>query len=118
MFMTIESAQDNSQVKMVARLRNQTAEKLWILTCCECNPLVEEEWKAAAKESILAFQKSIVEAVQEKGYEGEDFIGNRWSFSGAFLYSLTVITTIGESQRARFHIQKPSYGPVAGEWRN
>jgi len=35
----------------------------------------------------------------KNGYDGVE--ENKWTFAGAFLYSLTVITTIGES---RFYI--------------
>lgn len=97
-FMTIEGSLHSTRNHMVALMRNQTAERLWTLTCCECNPLEEEPWKAGANETLLAFQRFVVEAVQVRGYEGEDFGGNRWSFSGSFLYSLTVITTIGEEK--------------------
>uniref|UniRef100_A0A0A9YAP1 TWiK family of potassium channels protein 18 n=2 Tax=Lygus hesperus TaxID=30085 RepID=A0A0A9YAP1_LYGHE len=94
-FMTIEGSVHNTRTHKVAQERNKTAEKLWRLTCCEYNPLVEDPWKSAANESLLAFQRFVVAAVLEQGYEGEDYGGNRWSFSGSFLYSLTVITTIG-----------------------
>ena len=46
---------------------------------------------------LLAYQEQIVIALQE-GYDGVDYENDThtWPFSGAFLYSLTVITTIGE----------------------
>jgi hypothetical protein len=46
---------------------------------------------------LLTYQDQIIIALQE-GYDGEDYSNDTydWPFSGAFLYSLTVITTIGE----------------------
>ena len=46
---------------------------------------------------LLAYQDQIVIALQE-GYDGKDYLNETydWPFSGAFLYSLTVITTIGK----------------------
>jgi len=46
---------------------------------------------------LQEYQQLIVTAIQD-GYDGTDNVNStqKWSFSGAFLYSLTVITTIGE----------------------
>jgi hypothetical protein len=46
---------------------------------------------------LREYQEQIVLAVQD-GYDGTDYVNqtHKWPFSGAFLYSLTVITTIGE----------------------
>lgn len=60
------------------------------------NIFSEESWRNIVHHELLEFQKRIVEEVQLYGYEGEEFAGNKWSFAGAFLYSLTVITTIGK----------------------
>jgi hypothetical protein len=59
--------------------------------------LVQENWKENVSTELLAYQEQIVIALQE-GYDGKDYLNESydWPFSGAFLYSLTVITTIGE----------------------
>ncbi|KAL1130362.1 hypothetical protein AAG570_013300 [Ranatra chinensis] len=94
-FIAIEKNNYTSRAEEVLRLRNETAARLWLTTCCEINVFSEENWRNRVHVELVHFQKSIVEAVQIYGYEGEEMAGNRWSFSGAFLYSLTVITTIG-----------------------
>lgn len=45
---------------------------------------------------LINYQKKLVNAV-EKGWDGSDSSDIRkWTFASAFLYSLTVITTIGK----------------------
>jgi hypothetical protein len=57
----------------------------------------QENWRENVSTELLAYQEQIVIALQE-GYDGTDYVNetHNWPFSGAFLYSLTVITTIGE----------------------
>lgn len=54
--------------------------------------------KSRVGKKIHEYQLSIVKAVR-MGWPGGNAKGEgrkQWSFSGAFLYSLTVITTIGK----------------------
>ncbi|KAK9497290.1 hypothetical protein O3M35_004636 [Rhynocoris fuscipes] len=74
--------------------RKQLTNKLWKFTC-EMNIFAEDKWKEIVQEEVYKFQKFLVKAIQDKGYEGEGLTVNRWSFSAAFLFSLTVITSIG-----------------------
>ena len=59
---------------------------------------LQAEWKRNVSLELELYQSRIVEAIQD-GYDGTDNVNRsrHWSFSGAFLYSLTVITTIGEN---------------------
>lgn len=58
----------------------------------------EKLWKDKVKVILKNYQIHVVSAIRD-GYDGVE--ENKWTFAGAFLYSLTVITTIGESP---FHI--------------
>lgn len=74
--------------------RNKTRDRLWEITQ-KLNVLEEEKWREQAADEVYKFQLEVIEAIG-KGYDGNDKGSDDWSFSGAFLYSLTVITTIGE----------------------
>lgn len=78
----------------VLEKRRQLTGRLWKVTC-DLNMFSEESWRKTVGEELVEFQKEIVKAIQDAGYEGEGLTVNRWSFSAAFLYSLTVITSIG-----------------------
>ncbi|KAF2883389.1 hypothetical protein ILUMI_22777 [Ignelater luminosus] len=88
----------------VGILRTQTVDKLWSITE-NLNILYRENWTRLAAEEVLEFQEALIRAM--KG-TGSRYVGSpsstmfyyhnthRWSFSSSFLYSLTLITTIGE----------------------
>ncbi|KOX71129.1 Potassium channel subfamily K member 18 [Melipona quadrifasciata] len=91
LFTHIEGRNNLDIVGDVIRLRNVTAATLWELTFKE-NVFSERIWKAKAKAVLENYQKKMVTAIKN-GYDGAEE-SKRWSFAGAFLYSLTVITTI------------------------
>lgn len=62
----------------------------------------EKLWKAKVRDVLENYQKKVVTAVKD-GYDGME--ENKWTFAGAFLYSLTVITTIGESHSSRLGLR-------------
>ncbi|XP_060829338.1 potassium channel subfamily K member 9 [Bombus pascuorum] len=92
LFTHIEGRNNLDIVGDVIRLRNVTAATLWELTSKE-NVFSERIWKAKVKTILENYQKKMVMAIKN-GYDGGEE-NKRWSFAGAFLYSLTVITTIG-----------------------
>lgn len=67
------------------------------------NDSESNRWIVAAGSILREFEAELVLATKQDGYDGgydtdEDGINNqhvRWSFSGALLFSITVITTIG-----------------------
>lgn len=63
------------------------------------NVLYEKNWTHLVHEQLRKFETNVVAATKVDGYDGKDLLDSdrQWSFSGALLYCVTVITTIGES---------------------
>ncbi|XP_046384900.1 potassium channel subfamily K member 18-like [Ischnura elegans] len=83
---------------LVGDIRSRTVERLWSITE-DLNILYKENWTRLASREVLHFQETLVRALRRGGYgrvdPGEDDGSHRWSFASSFLYSLTLITTIG-----------------------
>ena len=75
-------------------LRQQLFNVTWRL-----NVFYEQKWLEMAEKVLKQFQKEIYEAVHDKNWDGTDNVTSadyQWTFAGSMLYSVTVITTIGE----------------------
>ena len=61
------------------------------------NVLWRENWTRAAGKVLRKFEVDVIEKTKD-GYDGGDENDEnvQWSFTGALLYSVTVITTIGK----------------------
>lgn len=96
--MQVEGNEDNrvSNVTLteVRKMRDLTSEIVWNITS-EVNTFDEKAWKRNVSAILKMYQRKIAYHIK-KGYDGSDEIEVKWSFPGAFLYSLTVITTIGK----------------------
>ncbi|KAJ2937377.1 hypothetical protein O0L34_g1971 [Tuta absoluta] len=97
---------NSSIAQASAELRSQTVESIWEITV-SLNILYKENWTRLAAQEIARFQEKLVARVAadvSAQYGGaralesapavviEDY---EWNFAKAFLYSLTVLTTIG-----------------------
>ncbi|XP_039297512.1 TWiK family of potassium channels protein 7 [Nilaparvata lugens] len=85
---TVHTAAPPSDDKL---LRSQTVEKLWSITE-DLNILYKENWTRLAEQEVLKFQDSLVRRYKKTTGAKTNHI---WSFASSFLYSLTLITTIG-----------------------
>ncbi|XP_074598654.1 uncharacterized protein LOC141853270 [Brevipalpus obovatus] len=96
-FSELESAYDIRRINRLVNLRNQTILKLWNITM-DTNILQEKNWTAMTNVEIIAFQRSLFDEYRD-GYDGFQVYyqgkSQQWSFIGSFIYSFTLITTLG-----------------------
>ena len=77
-----------SQMKMLMSSLFNFAEKY--------NVLWRENWTIDAGKVLKRFEQEVIRKAKNDGYDGQDDKNKaQWNFSGALLYSVTVITTIG-----------------------
>ncbi|KAL0267271.1 UNVERIFIED_CONTAM: hypothetical protein PYX00_009591 [Menopon gallinae] len=79
--------------------RSKTVENIWEITAA-LNILYRENWTRLAGQEINRFQDELVQKLTEEILNSRSEIPDRqfqmeWNFSRAFLYSLTILTTIG-----------------------
>ncbi|XP_022239224.1 TWiK family of potassium channels protein 7-like [Limulus polyphemus] len=93
-FRALEAPYEKEKAGEVNEMREKMVKRLWDITS-NYNILYRENWTRSVTSEIREFQSALITAVRD-GYDGKNAeAGQQWSFSGAFLYSLTVITTIG-----------------------
>ena len=67
--------------------------------------LHQENWTTEVTTSLKRFEKQLIIAMKEKGWDGkEDEDTVMWTFAGALFYSITVITTIGQHSDLLYRI--------------
>lgn len=103
-FQGLESPNEHMTRTKVSRERLEEREKclqdMWIITD-KFNVLHRENWTEAMTERLRTFEEKLVTTINEGGYKVDlgvddaNAVKMQWSFSGALLYSVTVITTIG-----------------------
>jgi hypothetical protein len=79
-------------------------QQLWNLTK-ELNIFHPIIWQLHADEHLQQFQQDVYEAVKDQGWDGSDNVTTefKWTYAGALLYAVTVITTIGMCQGGVFY---------------
>lgn len=115
MFKAIEGEEAKERFNEMTRVRDVLVRKLWNFSCCELNgfnqTVYNDKWVlwdsfdgnrsdrlfGRVGNEVLDYQLTIVKAARNGWAGGSTLKGShkQWTFSGAFLYSLTVITTIG-----------------------
>ena len=85
---------ENLGVSPVVERRALAVARLWNITE-KYNTLHKGDWDREVRRVVADYQEEVIEAV-DKGFQGDDQPSTLWTFSGALLYSITVITTIGK----------------------
>ncbi|XP_069956747.1 TWiK family of potassium channels protein 7 [Cherax quadricarinatus] len=80
-------------------LRHETVEHLWTITE-SLNILYRDNWTRVAEQELLKFSEKLLNRLHEEQPPPNPapttaHASYQWTFAGSFLYSLTVITTIG-----------------------
>jgi len=118
LFQAIEAPTEKSTKYWVRAARQRSIDKIWRLAAEICErhrrrraatvAVVAEQTTVAGVDAayaaqigavLLDFQNDVLSAVQD-GWDGSDDVTEsklQWSFAGALLYAVTVITTIGIS---------------------
>lgn len=95
-FQAVEGPHEDkeSSVKEFSIVRNMTLNDLWNITS-SLNVFSQELFMEQMEKRLHDFQSNLVHRIREDGYDGT--LSSQWTFSGSFLFALTVITTIGKS---------------------
>lgn len=94
-FTHLESGHEFAVKASLEGERRRTAAELWNYTVT-LNVLHEKFWLDEVVRRIGEFEEKVVKTMLTEGYGATQ---EQWSFSGALLYSVTVITTIGEEDK-------------------
>ncbi|XP_058978524.1 TWiK family of potassium channels protein 7 [Musca domestica] len=81
-----------------AEIRSRTVDRLWSITE-DLNILYKENWTRLAAQEVQHFQDTLLRSVRQSKIHQTGVPMNppshKWTYASAFLYSLTLITTIG-----------------------
>ena len=80
----------------VSKYRSKIVKDLWKITE-EYNTLHPTNWTEEVTQIILEYQARIIKEKKERNYDGSDIPKPKWTFTGALLYSIAVITTVGKN---------------------
>lgn len=103
-FQELESPYEKREKAVVGHIRAEHIQRLWNETS-KLNILYKPNWTSVADIIFKDFQHEVFIAVKEKGWDGTEGVSTtdlQWTFAGALLYSVTIITTIGENCAAYF----------------
>lgn len=94
LFRSLEAPLERHRSAQVISLRNFTVHKLWNITE-KFNILYKENWTSMVMKELVLYQQQLVDAVKD-GYGNTREDTPQWNFGASFLYSLSIITTIGK----------------------
>ena len=96
MFQQLEGPEEQLIRFQMGKYRSGVVKHLWKITE-QYNTLHPANWSLEVAEIIQEYQARIIQEA-DSGYDGSDIPAQKWTFTGALLYSITVITTIGKAE--------------------
>lgn len=97
LFQFLESWNEMEMKEDMRLTRRRYVKMLWNVTE-NLNVLYERNWSVEADAILENYTRHVFQATKKKGWDGTDReMELQWSFSGALLYSITVVTTIGKT---------------------
>ncbi|XP_055942411.1 TWiK family of potassium channels protein 7-like isoform X2 [Argiope bruennichi] len=95
-FESLEQPFEINQRNTIIRFRDRCREDLWNITDT-LNVFYEEQWKLLVEKTLRQYELDLIHEIKNEGYDGMAYAEAelQWSFPGALLYCITVITTIG-----------------------
>ncbi|CAI5446558.1 unnamed protein product [Caenorhabditis angaria] len=98
-FKAVEQPHEIDIQRKVFDARTRAVNKIWDTTF-DINRLNSSHWNRTVMEQVEIFKKVLMHSIR-RGFDGKQLNENsQWTFTGAFLYSLTIITTIGYGNTA------------------
>ncbi|XP_069987444.1 uncoordinated protein 58 [Penaeus vannamei] len=95
-FERLEAEHELQIKKNMSSVRLKVTDDLWVITD-DMKVLNESMWAASVRERLKLFERSLISAIKNDGWDGsEDLNTQQWTFAGALFYSIILITTIGE----------------------
>jgi hypothetical protein len=113
-FQFLEAPYEGLFTESVQQRLNITVEKLFN-SSEKSKVLYRSNWTAMAREILEDYQRELVQQTK-RGYQGERFDDDikQWTFAGAILYAITVITTIGKIHNEFIFIRTYISGSILG----
>ncbi|XP_003738083.1 potassium channel subfamily K member 15 [Galendromus occidentalis] len=95
LFKSIEAEKETINRQQVRVSRSHCLDDMFNITE-RLNVFERARWIRAVESRLRKYEEDVVKAVRDNGYDGNDSDQPvQWTFSGALLYCITVITTIG-----------------------
>ncbi|KAI0226697.1 TWiK family of potassium channels protein 18, partial [Lamellibrachia satsuma] len=96
LFQTLEAPFERTEKKRLMKWKNKTIDDIWQLAVRLHDD--GDNFTLAMRDLLNTFQTGVITAMKDVGWDGKDLsddVDLRWSYAGALLYAVTVITTIG-----------------------
>ncbi|PAV61257.1 hypothetical protein WR25_15537 [Diploscapter pachys] len=93
-FKKVEGIHERQVQFVVKSARERAVDVIWNATF-NVNRLDAKQWQATVLKEVMEFKHVTVKMIRE-GFDGKEYdVNQQWTYPGAFMYSLTIITTIG-----------------------